>query len=145
MERLTNIHGECLKCVVCVKQSNCETQCSAVDNCIEKLKIYEDLEEQCLLIRLPCREGTKVYLARKCLAPSCDKCKDKNGKKIFEGDIISFLNCKAVVKWDDINARFLGLTLEDERKIVYVGREPKVKVIGNIFNYSELPKGGDDT
>lgn len=71
---------------------------------------------------------------------------------IFDGDIFwcSCESCGAMSGWestpeDDINARFLGLTLEDERKIVYVGREPKVKVIGNIFNYSELPKGGDDT
>lgn len=70
---------------------------------------------------------------------------DKNGRKIFEWDIIEAYDSKAIVVWEDKNARFLGLTLEGESKIVYISREPKVKIIGNIFNYSEMPKGGDDT
>lgn len=42
---------------------------------LREYKELRDLEEQGLLMRLPCQEGTKVYLARKCLAPSCNKCK----------------------------------------------------------------------
>lgn len=41
---------------------------------ITKLAKYEDLEEQGLLLKLPCKLGTKVYYAQKCLAPSCKDC-----------------------------------------------------------------------
>ena len=68
--------------------------------------------------------------------------KDKNGKEIYEGDIFKTrygsTHFLAVVEWDEINARFLGFTLERERKILYVGREPAVEVIGNIYDNPEL-------
>lgn len=71
---------------------------------------------------------------------------DKNGKKIFEGDICKFNEpfgrsgiTLFVVEWDSTNARFLGFTVGGrERYIVYVGREPKVEVIGNIHDNPEL-------
>lgn len=76
--------------------------------------------------------------------------KDKNGKMIFEGDIFrtAFPDCMAVVTWDAECARFIGYTLGNERKIVYVGRVDKhnrsaVEVIGNIHDNPELLKEGD--
>ena len=33
-----------------------------------------DLEEQGLLLKLPCKVGTKVFYVQKCLAPSCKNC-----------------------------------------------------------------------
>ena len=63
---------------------------------------------------------------------------DKNGKEIYEGDIFETTSgVVAVVEWEN-NGRFLGFTVESERKIVYVGREPKVEVIGNIYENPEL-------
>lgn len=35
--------------------------CKTVKNMIKKLATYEDLEEQGLLVRLPCKVGTEVY------------------------------------------------------------------------------------
>lgn len=35
--------------------------CKTVENMIKKLAAYEDLEEQGLLVRLPCKVGTEVY------------------------------------------------------------------------------------
>ena len=70
MERLTEKIGN----TNCVKGcgSNCKygfqhcrtedwENCKTIDDVIDKLAEYEDLEEQGLLLRLPCKIGTKVY------------------------------------------------------------------------------------
>lgn len=65
---------------------------------------------------------------------------DKNGKEIFDGDIFTdSLGNKAIVEWDERNARYLGFSIEN-RAIMYIGREPKVTVIGNIHDNTELLK-----
>ena len=70
MERLTEKIGN----TNCVKGcgSNCKygfqhcrtedwENCKTIDDVIDKLAEYEDLEEQGRLIKLPCKIGTKVY------------------------------------------------------------------------------------
>ena len=70
MERLTEKIGN----TNCVKGcgSNCKygfqhcrtedwENCKTIDDVIDKLAQYEDLEEHDLLLRLPCKIGTKVY------------------------------------------------------------------------------------
>ena len=66
---------------------------------------------------------------------------DKNGKRIFEGDICkdSLGNC-FVVEWEK-ESRFLGFTIESERRIVYINREPRVEIIGNIHDAPGLIGG----
>lgn len=65
---------------------------------------------------------------------------DKSGIKIFEYDICKdSLGTIFVVEWDKKNARFLGYT--KEHRIVYIDKEPRVEVIGNIFDNPELLKG----
>jgi hypothetical protein len=67
---------------------------------------------------------------------------DKNGKEIYEGDIFkSIRGYKAVVEWVD-DGRFLGFTTE--RSIVYVGQEPAVEIIGNIYENPEVVEGKTD-
>lgn len=70
MERLTEKIGN----TNCVKGcgSNCKygfqhcrtedwENCKTIDDVIDKLADYEDLEEQGRLVKLPCKIGTKVY------------------------------------------------------------------------------------
>lgn len=63
---------------------------------------------------------------------------DKNGKEIYEGDIVryeDYANSKKVVKWDDDRVGFLF-----KRKGQYDGllNLMKVIVIGNIYENPEL-------
>lgn len=73
MERLTKknkcklSHGE--EIVICKHSENdCNDSCMKIIPCkwytkaIEKLKRYEDLEEQGRLIKLPCKVGDTVYV-----------------------------------------------------------------------------------
>lgn len=67
--------------------------------------------------------------------------KDKNGKEIYEGDILrDSLGWICVVEWDNDNARFLGRHTKSrgDTYICYVGREPKSEIIGNIHDNPEL-------
>lgn len=62
---------------------------------------------------------------------------DKNGVKIFEGDICrDSLDWEFEVIWDKENARFLGRQSipRGDTYICYVGRIPAVEVIGNIHD-----------
>lgn len=66
---------------------------------------------------------------------------DKNGVKIFEGDIVlaGYYKWKCKVVWDEKCARFICFTLEKERRIVYVDMVDEndisaIEVIGNIYN-----------
>ena len=71
MERLTKygktIHENGVCCThfmskECKEVSgNCAYGCKWEEEAWSKLAHYEDLEEQGLLVRLPCKEGTKVY------------------------------------------------------------------------------------
>lgn len=42
-------------------ESACEPDCEEIDAVYRKLKDYEDLEEQGLLLRLPCKVGDTIY------------------------------------------------------------------------------------
>lgn len=65
---------------------------------------------------------------------------DKNGKRIFDGDIcIDVRGFRFVVEWDSDNARFLG---RGGDYIRYVGQEPAVVVIGNIHDNQEVSHAG---
>lgn len=72
--------------------------------------------------------------------------KDKNGKLIFEGDILKdSLGVISVVEWC-ADGRFLGFAIKNDtschwhggRQITYIAREPSVEVIGNIHDNPEL-------
>ena len=72
---------------------------------------------------------------------------DKNGIKIFEGDIVEagYYKWKCEVVWDSV--RFICFTIEGERRIVYADMVDKdgksaLEVIGNIYDGIDgCPKG----
>lgn len=65
MVRLTNIQGIPIKCFECREESDCDHWCEAYDKCAQRLKEYEDLEQQGLLLKLPCKPGDTVYEIQK--------------------------------------------------------------------------------
>jgi len=65
--------GKADDCEICGEYCEAIKSCQecAINQCFKKLAEYEDLEEQGLLLRLPCREGDIVYRI-------CPKCNDKH-------------------------------------------------------------------
>ena len=85
MERLTDYSDDECTYIIGVGNKTCEEFCkNEVDGCkncyiqqvFKKLADYEDLEDQGLLVRLPCKVGTEVF----CYFPGdshCTKCQIK--------------------------------------------------------------------
>ena len=65
---------------------------------------------------------------------------DKNGKKIFEGDIVAFDENKYVIEWKVDRVGF-GYGHRADRMLEIDGKH--CEVIGNIHDNPELLKGGE--
>lgn len=67
----------------------------------------------------------------------CTGLKDKNGKLIWENDIVKDDVIYGVVKWDDANARYI-IDDRDDGYQEYSDWWHEVEVIGNIFDNPEM-------
>ena len=96
----------------------------------------------------------KWYISNKAGAPfaydirpesicQCTGLKDKNGKLIWENDIVKDDVIYGVVKWDDANAMYI-IDDRDDGYQIYSGWWHEVDVIGNTFDNTELLEGSHD-
>ncbi|MCI4463727.1 MAG: hypothetical protein JHC30_06120 [Caldisericum sp.] len=69
--------------------------------------------------------------------------KDKNGKEIYEGDIVKYDNHLYIVKWLDKFVGFMGVGVDQERSDLFLDLVflTPYKVVGNIYENPELLGG----
>lgn len=126
MERLTDKIGN-TNCVAgcgsnckygfeyCRKENweNCET----ISDVIDKLAEYEDLEEQELLLRLPCKVGDTVYVDSTILPIEDMECYEDIDNKIplyFPARVVSFRFAKRNWMKIAVKAKWLHEWIDDE-------------------------------
>lgn len=69
---------------------------------------------------------------------------DKNGKKIFEGDILKFPSGNCYPVWWDADYKAFGSCYYRDFDYLYQYRTIKIEVIGNIHDNPELLEGASN-
>lgn len=91
--------------------------CKTVENMIKKLATYEDLEEQGLLVRVPCKVGDIVYVDSAILPIEDMECYEDIDNKIpsyFQGRVVSFRFAKRNWVKIAVKAKWLYEWIDDE-------------------------------
>lgn len=99
---------------------NCPTgtaYCRTMKKMIRKLAAYEDLEEQGLLVRLPCKVEDTVYVDSEVLPIEDMECYEDIDNKIpsyFQGRVVSFRFAKRNWVKIAVNAKWLYEWIDNE-------------------------------
>lgn len=118
-------------------------------------RVYDKQEKR--MIDNPCTEGMylsgngnlvkpaslALYLMDRYVRMDSTGIMDKNGKEIYEGDIVKDTRgWVSEVRWDNLRGCFLGYHSKPRGDVYieYVSREPKSTIIGNIYDNPELLK-----
>ena len=109
---------------------NCALQTTnGIEDAIEKLTEYEDLEEQGRIVKLPCKEGTMIY-------QTCYKCVCTLGHKHLHNTCnspIECTKCRAVKIERWIRETTFSIDMLDRIGVdFFVTREEAEEVLKNI-------------
>ena len=91
--------------------------CKTVENMIKKLATYEDLEEQGLLVRLPCKVGDIIYVGSEALPIEDMECYEDTDNKIplyFQGRVVSLRFARRNWVKIAVKAKWLYEWIDDE-------------------------------
>lgn len=129
MERLTERYKDPIANTVLIKEcgdkicknicDDIEYDCSkcGLEKALEKLADYEDLEEQGLIVRLPCNVGDIVYVDSEILPIEDMECYEDIDNKIpsyFQGRVVSFRFAKRNWVKIAVKAKWLHEWIDDE-------------------------------
>lgn len=170
MERLTERYKDSIANIVLIREcgdklckdicDDIECDCSKceLEKALEKLADYEDLEEQGLLVRLPCKAGDIVYVDSTILPIENMECYEDTGNKIpsyFQGRVVSFrfaqrnwvkiaVKAKRLYEWIDDETgpesdyieceKNFSILLSAIGKTVFLTREESEKKLEEIQN-----------
>lgn len=131
MERLTEWENGSVTCnekreiecgEYCDSCSQGAGNCETIKNMIKKLAEYEDLEEQGLLVRLPCKVGTEVFCYfpgdshyTKCQIKKIEICQSIFGNICYFAESVAQRG-RCCRYYDNEFGKFLFLTREDAEK-----------------------------
>ena len=129
MERLTERYKDSIANIVLIREcgdklckdicDDIECDCSKceLEKALEKLATYEDLEEQGLLVRLPCKVGDIVYVDSTILPIENMECYEDIDNKIplyFQGRVVSLRFAQRNWAKIAVKAKWLREWIDDE-------------------------------
>ena len=160
MERLTEIsesgnvyYPKCFEEPCCGMGECLDDKCSLMLDACKKLAEYEQLEEQGLLVRLPCKVGDTVYVDSTILPIEDMECYEDIGNKIpsyFQGRVVSFRFAQRNWVKIAVKAKWLYEWIDDETgpESDYIEREKNftipLSMIGKSVFLTREEVGGDE-
>lgn len=139
MQRLTSYESKCKREMICkhedcdIREEYCphtdEDNCPCLQEVLEKLAYYEDLEEQGLLLKIPCKVGDTVYTNT-----SVKGWYFRKENRPYEAKVV-FIEINGVdnhMNVDFGNGRMLKFNFSDLGKKVYITKEQAEAALQNM-------------
>lgn len=107
-----------------------------------KFRVWDKVSKRYFFLELKFGDnGYHPLFIEKPIFEQCTGLKDKNGKLIYEGDIILVDDNKCPVEWDSENARY---NVVGYGEIAYLNYN-EIEIIGNINENADLLGENDET